>query len=249
MGEVSPPPPELLLKPDGDEAPDDGIQGEAPAPPPPPPRREAKEAKASAPPKAPPAPSQTKSAAFVHDGFYLRFALGPALSATSLRTDRVASPDVSLTGFGGALDAWLGWTVASGVVLGPSLSGASHQSSAARLGETKGQIDAARTLFGIFLDAYPNPQRGFHFGGILALANLQLSGKDGGNFSSFSGGGLGLEVFGGYEIFIARDWSAGGMVRLGGVFVRDEESFGTNDQVTRQATSFSAALLATLVYH
>lgn len=221
----------------------------SPLPPPPPRRREAAGASSDAKPEARDGSGQSLPLpGFVHDGFYLRAALGGGYGKTSVRTDRVSQPDVSLSGFGAAVDLWFGWTVSPGLVLGPALSISSQRSASVKLGDGKTSGVGTHALLGAFIDAFPNPQSGQHFGGMLALASLTATTADGLEATDYQGGGLGLSVFAGYDAWIAREWSLGALLRLGGVATRGSQNVD-GQTVEKQGTAYGMALLVTVVYH
>lgn len=165
-----------------------------------------------------------------------------------MQTDRVSQPDVSLHGFGVAFDAWLGWTASPGLVLGPVLSLSSQRSSSVSIGEERSSGVATHALLGAFVDAFPNPLRGQHFGGVLALASLTETTADGLSGTDYQGAGLGLAVFAGYDAWIANEWSLGAMLRLGGVATRATQTIDAQS-VEKQGTAYGASLLVTVVYH
>jgi hypothetical protein len=185
---------------------------------------------------------------FVHDGFYLRLAVGGSYGVTTVQTDRVSQPDVRMSGFGGAFDLWCGLTLASGLVLGPALSVSSQRSGHATIsGRTARAGVVTSALLGAFIDAYPNPRRGEHFGGLLALATLGQTTADQQAATDFDGGGVGLSAFAGYDAWIGRAWSLGALLRVGGTVTRGSQSV-EDRKVEKQATSYGAALLVTMVY-
>jgi hypothetical protein len=153
-----------------------------------------------------------------------------------------------LNGFGGAVDAWLGWTIAPGLVLGGSLNISSQRSASVAVGEDESSGAATNVLLGAFVDAFPNPRQGAHFGGVLALANLNADTADGADDTDYQGAGLGLLVFAGYDAWIAREWSLGAMLRLGGVATRGTQTIAAQ-KVEKQGTAYGASLLVTIVYH
>ena len=246
--EVAPPPP-LSLPPDPSAA--ETTPSEPPPPPPPAPHEAAKPtvvARSAAPAPAP-RDEPTPGSAFVHDGFYLRLAFGGAYGKTSVKTDRVSQPDVTLSGFGGAFDAWCGWSLGRGVTLGPALSLSSQRTSKSRVeGRETVAGSALSGLLGAFIDAYPNPQRGEHFGGLLGLASLKQTTADQRELSDFTAGGVAVAVFAGYDAWIAREWSLGALLRLGGALVGGSQT-AEGQTLQKRATSYEAALLVSLLYH
>jgi hypothetical protein len=193
-------------------------------------------------------PAASTPGGFLHDGFYLRVGLGGGYGKTSVQTDRVSQPDVRLGGFGAAFDVWCGWTLAPGLVLGPALSVASQRSASASIGDGEDSGVATHALFGAFVDAFPNPKGGQHFGGMLSLASLTETTADGDSGTDYQGGGLGFAVFAGYDAWIAREWSLGAMLRLGGVATRGSQNID-GQSVEKQGTAYGASLLVTILYH
>jgi hypothetical protein len=54
-------------------------------------------------------------------------------------------------------------------------------------------------------------------------------------------------VFSGYDFWIGRTWSLGGLVKLGGLATRSTTEIG-GQRLKRQAMSYSASLGVTLLY-
>lgn len=183
----------------------------------------------------------------LHDGFYLRFALGANYGRSFVQTNRVSKADVRLVGMGRALDVWLGRTLPLGVVLGVNLSVTELSSDAAEVGD---DATAAGNSWGFqlggFLDTYPNLKEGYHFGGSVSLAAVTAHAETVRN--DYVGGGLGVSVFAGYDAWIGPQLSLGGLLRLGGAVTRGNSDEDGPD-VTKQGTSYGAQLMATLVYH
>lgn len=183
----------------------------------------------------------------VHDGFYLRVSPGIAYGATRVKSDRASQPDYELAGSGLSLDLWLGFGISRGLVLGPAVSywGVNDGHPAIRRGATSGE--SGNLLLGAFVDAYPNPRRGEHFGGALALGGVSatLSGRD--ELEDYRGVGAAFSVFGGYDFWIGKAWSLGGLLKFSGVATRSSSRVD-GQQVQRQATSYAASLAITLLY-
>lgn len=218
-----------------------------PAPPPPEPRPE------PAPVAAKPedtSSGETSPGARLHDGFYLRLALGANYGRSFVQTNRVSRPDLRIVGMGSALDFWAGTTLPAGVVVGLSLSLSSVSSDAAEVGESKSASGSSYAFqLGGFLDTYPNPREGYHFGGSVALTGVRADADaDGQALDPYAGGGLGVAVFAGYDAWIGSELSLGGLVRLGGAVTRDTSDDRGVD-VTKQGTVYGAQVLVTLVYH
>ncbi|HET9932831.1 MAG TPA: hypothetical protein VFQ35_19140, partial [Polyangiaceae bacterium] len=150
-------------------------------------------------------------------------------------------------GTGLSLDVWVGFGLSPGLVLGPAISywGGNDGDPSISGGASSGESGSA--LLGAFVDAYPNPRRGEHFGGALALGttSAKLSGRP--EIKDYQGGGVGFLVFGGYDFWIARTWSLGGLLKLSGLATRGNSTID-GQKVERQATSYAASIAVTLLY-
>jgi hypothetical protein len=182
--------------------------------------------------------------AYRHEGFYLRLAVGLGLGGALVSSDSRSIGDYSFGGGAGAFDLWMGGTPVSGVAMGAALSGLGLGSSQRSVdgNRVSGDVAGATGILGYFVDVFPDPTRGLHFGGALGLASGAAEVKGSGR--KFNGGGLGLEAWGGYEAWVGPQWSLGGMLRLMGSVTREEESNAT------YAASIGAATLSfTALYH
>jgi hypothetical protein len=168
-----------------------------------------------------------------------------------VQTDRLSQPDVSVRGVGGSVEIWIGGTLRPGIVIGGLVTGMGQTSDDAVVG---GVDEASATLshsqLGVFLDAYPNPAEGYHFGGLLALAGTELDTDADGELpkTEYAGNGLGLAVFAGLDTWIGKQWSFGAQLRLGGSLTREESEIDGVD-VTKQGTTYAATVLVNLLYH
>jgi hypothetical protein len=226
---------------------------EAPAaarPPPPPPRSEPTAQQTRAEGEATPTlaiDASPKRGAHVHDGFYLRLAIGANYGRAFVQTNRRSEPEVRIIGMGRSFDVWAGRTVPPGFVIGFNMSAADVSTDAADLGDGRSAEGNALMLsLGGFLDAYPDPQQGYHFGGSLGLAALAAGGDAA--IASFLGAGFSFSMFAGYDAWVAPQLSIGGLLRLGGAVARNSPA-GNEDEIVRQGTTYGAQLLATVVYH
>jgi hypothetical protein len=151
-----------------------------------------------------PAPSATggtktdTSTHYLHDGFYLRYALGPAYWQVS-----GSSPSGAFSASGGSAGEILaiGGTIPDGVVIG----GAAAASISG---------DSVVGNYGLFVDWFPNARGGFHAGGLVGLGLLRLRsgypaalGVD--PHQGLGGSGLGATLLGGYDFWITPQCSLG----------------------------------------
>lgn len=230
-----------------------------PLPPPPPPKTSAGSppsgAEPSPPPVAvparpgapgsdlPPLPPAPRGAR-LHDGFYLRLGVGLGLGGALISSDSKSVGDYSFGGGAGAFDAWIGGTPLTGLAMGAAISGVGLGSSERSVdgNRVSGDVSGSSGLLGYFVDVFPDPERGLHFGGALGLASARAEVKDSGR--KFEGGGLGLQAWGGYEFWVSPQWSLGGMLRFIGSMTREEEA-----GVAYRASLGAATLSFTALYH
>ena len=232
-----------------------------PLPLPAPPAPRAAPAPSAAPPAAPPAPGggpprpgspgsdlpappRQARGVQLHDGFYLRMGLGLAYSGALVSSDSKSVGDYSFSGAGGALDLWLGGTPTPGLAMGAALSVLGLNSSSRHVSghSLSGDVSGSTGLLGFFVDVFPDPERGFHFGGALGVASGLAEIKNGPK--RFEGGGLGLEAWGGYDFWVSPQWSLGGTARLLGSITRQDL-----DNVKYETSIGGASLSFTALYH
>jgi len=180
----------------------------------------------------------------LHDGFYLRMALGLGVAGALVSSDSKSLGDYSFGGGAGAFDLWLGGTPTPGLAMGAAFSAfgsnSSHRSVDGR--RIDGDVTGSSGLLGYFVDVFPDPQRGLHFGGALGFASGAAEIKD--SARKFRGGGLGLEAWGGYELWVSPEWSLGGMLRFMGSVTREDK-----DDVSYRASLGAVTLSFTALYH
>ncbi len=170
------------------------------------------------PPPPVPAPDPTVHR---HEGFYLRMGLGIGMFWASAKPPFGA---VSARGMGPSFDLAIGGTPADGLVIGgalsTSLAGRVHWRGDALVDllgddETDGGAGLLQ-LLGVFIDYYPNPAGGLHFQGALGIGTMSFQPRTSGRFPSsiWSGGGGGVLLGGGYDAFVSKQWSMGGLLRV-----------------------------------
>lgn len=162
----------------------------------------------------------------VHDRLYLRASLGPGYMKTTFSEGLLASKELS--GGAGAFDLQLGGTPAKGLVVGGGLFMSSLEHEDARpvamaLDESNpGSVGVV--ALGPFIDYYPDPKEGLHFGGMLGLAAIGFDtpGFAGDDAERVATGGA-VGAFIGYDWWVAREWSLGAQLRYLGVAAENEE--------------------------
>jgi hypothetical protein len=201
---------------------------------------------------APPVPPPTQRAGYhVHDGFYLRLAAGVGGGHTSVSTDRNSVPNFGVGGPGLALNLWIGGTPWRGVALGGLLSyqGLNDGDTVVEGEKTGAGANSNAWLLGPFIDVFPDPMRGLHFGGSLALSGLNTSAhshllQETYDVKDYSGGGLGASAWIGYMGFVGPEYSMGGLLQLSGYGTAKKDS-----DVERKASGYAVSLSFSALYH
>jgi hypothetical protein len=160
------------------------------------------------------APAARADGERIHQGRLVRVAAGPATLHESWHPSG-GTGDAVHTGWGPALDVTVGAFVRPRLVLAGSLqlAGIINRDETTlgmtyALDDTLHFVDALAGL----IDFYPDPRRGLHAGGSLGVAAItELDTHMGGTQTSF-GPVAALHV--GWERFVSRRWSAGGLFRL-----------------------------------
>jgi hypothetical protein len=171
-------------------------------------------------------------------------------TSLSLSTDSTSVPGYDVGGGSLALNLWLGGSPSPGLAIGGMLStnGLSDDEVTIDDRDYDGGVDGGLSLLAFFLDVFPDPQRGLHFGGALGLAAIRLDPKDeeflGADLSNYEGRGLGFSTWLGYMGWVGPEWSLGGMLQLSGAWTRQEE-----DDLTRDASGYALSISFSALYH
>jgi hypothetical protein len=179
---------------------------------------------------APPLPAAMPRGGYkVHDGFYLRLAVGVGGGHASISSDD-GGRNFGVGGAGLALNLWIGGTPWRGIAVGglASLQTASDGNTVVEGQKTDLGSSAGMFLLGPFVDAFPDPLRGLHFGGALGLAGISTKGdshvlRDTYRVRDYDGGGLGASAWLGYAGWVGQEFSLGGLAQLTGYGTRQRE--------------------------
>jgi hypothetical protein len=181
----------------------------------------------------------------VHDGFYLRMSLGVGVLSASVDQDAADLADFSAGGGALALDVLVGGSPSPGLAVGGALL--LHRGSSGDVDIDGEQVNATTQLglglLGAFVDGFPDPDGGFHFGGALGLAGVSVDIGEG-EPGEHNGGGLGGAAWVGWAVWVAPEWSMGADLRFAGAITRDE-----NGGATQDARSGSITVLFSTLYH
>jgi hypothetical protein len=200
----------------------------------------------------------------LHDGFYLRIALGAAWLSTSFDSQDSKFSQVGVSGrasaFGVAFDLMIGGTIAPGLVLAGGLltnsTGAGRSEDFSADGSEVLPGDAAVTWEGIgfgfigpVVDWYVDPTAGFHAMAGLGVTFLNAErgvADDVTVLEKHDSAGVGGVLGAGYEFWIANQWSLGATARFTYASLTGADPDGN---ATFSHTLMAPALLMTGTYH
>jgi hypothetical protein len=203
-------------------------------------------------PPPPPPPPPPPVGEYLHDGFYLRFALGGGGFAAKGGLEPSSTyGEYKISGGGIAMDLAIGGSPVPGLTIGGEYlfqqAVKPHVEYRSISGE--GQNNLNFGLLGPFIDWYPNPEGGFHVGATLGLAFLGVSNQDGsttrnsdGSTNTITGGGGALGI--GYDFWVSRQLSLGILGKFFGASLSKDHS-GLNEKYTVSGGS----LLFSILYH
>jgi len=190
----------------------------------------------------PPAPPVARSH-HVHDGFYLRGAMGLGLLGAEFEDD--GTDQTVETGRGSlALDLMIGGSPSRGLAIGGALLseamvGAKYEVDGTEIGD--GTVITG--LLGAFIDGFPDPTGGFHVGGALGFSSVTAE-ELGESGDTLEMAGLGGAVWLGYDFWVGSEWSVGPLLR---VMATADQDRGDDTDVT--AVTRSITLSFTALYH
>ncbi len=150
--------------------------------------------------------------------------------------------DAKISGGGPALELLIGGALTPGVVLGGGFvfMSLNKPTLTARGTDSESNNDLSYGIIGLFGDFYPDPNGGFHFGGMLGFANA-IPDTNSGNTASVSGAGAYLGA--GYDFWIADQWSVGPNARFLWSSVKNDDPF-----VDEKYTVTGFQILASFTY-
>jgi hypothetical protein len=169
----------------------------------------------------PPPPPRVLREYHRHEGFYLRMGGGLGYLGASLDTD--VSDEFDSSGMGLNFELLVGGGPAPGLAIGGAVLGSVQLFGDWEADDIPGSTSGDLTTFiiGPFADGYPDPNGGWHLGGMLGLATASFDvpgGDDGVNGIGFGGAG-----WVGYDVWVAPEWSMGGALRLDALRATDDD--------------------------
>jgi hypothetical protein len=176
-----------------------------------------------------------------HDGFYVRVNGGVgALLGASIEAGPI---DVDSGGLTLDFDVLVGAGPAPGFTLGGALVSSQQLSSS---WETDDGLDVGggkltSLIVGPFADGFPNSKGGWHFGGMggLAVVGLDPPGADDDRTNAL---GVGGAFWVGHDVWVAPEWSVGGLLRTNALWATNSD-----DDVT--VTSVGLSLMFSVLYN
>lgn len=187
-----------------------------------------------------------------HDGAYVQLALGPSraqddyvLEGTGLFGDSSGT----VSGFGEGHQVAVGGALFPGFNLaGAAVVDIALSPKVENEGEAVEDIDSFALLtFGPMIDFYPQATGGFHVEagvGFGVTSGVAPDGADG-------GGASGIGFFGGvgYELWIAKEWGMGGLLRLHHVRSTERADTLILGEIDVEHRAFAVALLFSATYN
>jgi hypothetical protein len=185
-----------------------------------------------------------------HDGFYFRFQSGVSLLDVERSTDRAGvttsgayGKESRVTGPSVFTEVSVGGTLGHRLVIAGTLLGDNLPAELAVASGSHLDLGSPLTFAMIAptVDYFPHRSGGFHFGGGIGWAAAIASINDP-IFDTIGGGGVGLTLGGGYDAWVADDWSLG--VGLRGIVARirgEQQANGATGSERDTAISVSLA--------
>jgi hypothetical protein len=156
----------------------------------------------------------------MHDGFYLRLALGVGTGTVEFGDAPAELGDaIETTGW---LDVMIGGTPSRGLAVGGGMWMGGFDTNEWR-GENSDRGTVAVFAIGPFVDYFPDPREGFHFGGTVGLGGLSVDAEPFSNSDERTATGGGMGAWMGYDFWVSREFSLGLAARYLGVRVKHAE--------------------------
>jgi hypothetical protein len=180
-----------------------------------------------------------------HEGFYLRMTLGAGyLWARSSVDSSAGNVDANIRGAGMMFDLGIGGSPQPGLVVGGNLMVQESFDPRVRVRPPDGfpAEEFARdgglgfVMLGPMIDVFPDPDGGFHVGGTLGAAVLDLDAEN-----ASAAGGLGMGAWAGYTFWVSAQWSLGLTYRFNMAHTARELSVGdTSESIRSMSLGFTA---------
>jgi hypothetical protein len=191
-----------------------------------------------------------------HDGFYLRMSIGGGYMHDSVTYGTTPSVTYKLSGGAIAFDILVGGTPVPGLVFGGGIIGAVAPNPRVKEGNvgtsTSSNVDLNLAMVAGFVDWYPNPREGFHLQGLLGIAGVSTTDRNGDSTNNRNPAGIGLGIGVGYEWWVGNQWSIGVLGRLLYAHATATETYfdtGGSYDLTEKHSVIAPGVLFTAAYH
>jgi hypothetical protein len=175
--------------------------------------------------------------------------IGGGAIVTEREYDNSGFSNSTIRGGGLAIDFLLGGTPTPGFVIGGGFlsNGMDNPSNETTAEKRDTEWTVTTSVVGPFVDGFPDPEGGFHLGGMLGLANLIVQDDD--DLGDEQTGGFGAALWAGYGGWVGSEWSLGGMLRLTGATTRREFELDDGSDVVEELRVGTFTILFTALYH
>lgn len=193
---------------------------------------------------AEPPPPPVPRSHHVHDGFYLRGAIGLGWLGADFEDDSAAGADANAESGSFAVDLMIGGSPDRGIAIGGALMSEAMPNASYELdGREIGDGTVAIGLLGVFIDGFFDPRGGWHLGGALGFSSLTAD-ELGAGGDTLETAGLGGAAWFGHDFWVGSEWSVGPLLRVMATANKDR---GDDTDVTAVSSSFTLSFTA--LYH
>jgi hypothetical protein len=194
--------------------------------------------------------------AHLHDGFYLRVGAGLGYLNGKISSDALPGK-LTLSGVGLAVDVAAGLSVIPGWVIGGrAMVVTTYNPKLKDSYGTNDKVDATLYMLQFVTDIYPMPAKGLHFMAGVGPMTMEIaqdvpagqtttyyySGSSSDNKARSTASGLALSLGGGWETWVSKQWSLGGLIMLNFAWMEQDLELHTGGSHPR--TSYGRAKLS-----
>jgi len=176
----------------------------------------------------------------LHEGFYLRASVGFGYYYGSFSDGNRPNLDFNEHGGSMSLDLLIGGSPSPGLSIGGALLvdplfGAEYS----RDGNSLGSHGGVSMLIGPFIDAFPEPTKGWHLGGMFGLAGQGFQNVNANTDGRERAIGIGGAAWFGYDFWVASEWAAGPQFRVMGARTSNSKA---GEDISAFASSFDLGI-------
>ncbi|MEI9939469.1 MAG: hypothetical protein WDO69_19800 [Pseudomonadota bacterium] len=172
-----------------------------------------------------------------HEGFYLRASVGFGYYYGSFSDGNQPGFDFNEHGGTMSADLLIGGSPSPGISIGGGLMVDPLFGTDSEHGSRHGSVGRVSWLVGPFADAFPDPTKGWHLGGLIGFAGQSFDSLDTGE--TRRGAGFGGAAWVGYDFWVADEWAVGPQFRVMGARTTNSKS---GEDLSAFASSFDFGL-------